>query len=326
MNPRRDFVLPLRLLAASLAGLALCECGVPPATSGAALNGPTNGTPSSASRDFKFRTIVDRADRTFNEALGINDSRTVAGYYGSGATDHSSQGYTTVPPFAQKDFTAENYPGALQTEVTSINGSGDTAGVWTDNSGAVRGFIDWNGVFTSYNDPNAAGATEILGLNDSGIAVGVFVDSYGHLHGFTLNQATGTFQTIDITGATNTTVTGINDNGDIVGYSSSRSQNVGFLESSGNFTPVSYPGAVSTMALGINAHDSVVGGYLDGSGKTHGFLLQNPLNDPQWTSIDDPQGVGTTMLNGINDRLNMVGYYVDSGGNTIGVLVERKKM
>jgi hypothetical protein len=309
-------------VAASIATLAFAACSglstTPPPPLGASY-----AVPAPSLHDFKFKTIVNPADRTFNEALGINDGRTETGYYGAGL--QPPQGYLAVPPFSKKDFTSENYPDATQTTVNAINGSGDTAGGWAVDSGTVQGFIDWNGVFTSYSDPNATGATEILGLNDSGVAVGFYSDSHGDRNGFTLNQATGTFQTLDVPGATNTTASGINDSGDVVGYYSSGSETVGFLEKNDGSTTISYPGAVLTMALGINAHDSVVGSYVDSYGKTHGFLLTSPLKNPQWRSIDVPQGVGTTMLNGINDRLNMVGSYVDASGDTIGVLVERKK-
>lgn len=311
----------LSLFTFSALALTACSASMVPGSSSSS-NTLSAGT---TFRAFKFRTIVNPADRSFNEALGINDGRTVAGYYGNGSAGHPSQGYTAVPGFAKNDFTSEDFPGAAQTQVAAINGSGDTAGNWLGISGPAGGFIDWNGTFTSYSDPNATGATEILGLNDSGIAVGFYVGSSSLRYAFTLNRATGTFAPVTPPSATDVTAAGINDAGDIVGYYASRSTNVGFLEKNGSFTTIAYPGAVSTMALGVNARDAIVGTYVDSYGKTHGFLLRSPLNRPAYLSIDDPQGVGTTTLNGINDRLNMVGCYVDGGGNTIGVLVERKK-
>lgn len=325
MRFRAQFFSALPLVLANAIGLTLTACSTP-SSSAVVPEGVSPIAPSAASRDLKFRTIVNPADRTFNEALGINDGRTVAGYYGNGAAGHPSQGYTAVPPFQKEDFTGENYPGASQTQVTAINRSGDTAGVWRDSSGAAHGFIDWNGVFAGYDDPNATGGTQILGLNDSGIAVGFYVDSSNERRGFSLDRATGTFTTISVSGATSVTAAGINDNGDIVGYYSTEYENVGFLRKNGNSTTVVYPGALLTTALGVNSHDAVVGAYVDPEGKTHGFLLQHPFNGPAYDSIDDRQGVGTTTLNGINDRLNMVGYYVNSSGDTMGILVERKKM
>lgn len=314
-----------RFLATSfvIAGIALTACG---GSSTPASPGPANGAlPSSVSGAFKFKAIVDPADRTFNEALGIDDGRTVAGYYGSGATGHPNQGYTAVPGFSKKDFSEENYPGAAQTQVRAINGSGDTAGFWVDSGGVVRGFIDWNGVFTSYNDPNAVGATEILGLNDSGIAVGFYVGASNIRYAFTLDRATGTFTAVSPPSASNVTAAAVNDSGDIVGYYGAPSSSTGFLDINGAFTTLTYPSSSSTLALGVNSHDAIVGSYSDASG-THGFWLHDPLTRPAYVSIDAPQGAGRTTLNGVNDRLNMVGYYIDGSGNTIGLLVERKKM
>jgi hypothetical protein len=68
------------------------------------------------------------ADVTFNQALGINSSGMVAGYFGSGAAGPPNQGYTVAPPYAQPNFTNENFPGSVQTQVTGINNIGTTVG------------------------------------------------------------------------------------------------------------------------------------------------------------------------------------------------------
>ena len=60
--------------------------------------------------------------------------------------------------------------------------------------------------------------------------------------------------------------------------------------------------------------DWVVGAYMDASGLTRGFIF----NDGHFTSVDDPEGVGTTTINGVNDRGQIVGFYVDANGNTDG--------
>jgi hypothetical protein len=306
---------------------ALSGCGGPSAPTALpnsdAVASARTGTP--ATRTFKFKTIDNAADPTFNQLLGINDDRTAAGYDGSGNAGHPSQGYTAVPPFKRANFTGENYAGSVQTQVTAINNLGDTAGFWIDTNGVTRGFIDWNGVFTSYENPNAVGTTVILGLNDSGIAAGFYVGSSASRHGFTLDQATGVFTPVAPPEATNVTAAGINDDGDVAGFYSSTSQTIGFLHKGGTFSSVSYPGATATTARGINIHDAIVGGYIDASGNHHGFLLLDPLKAPQWRSIDDPKGIGTTTINGVNDRVNMVGFYVDSVGNTDGMLIERKR-
>ncbi|MGB6599925.1 MAG: hypothetical protein WBE77_02445, partial [Candidatus Cybelea sp.] len=78
--------------------------------------------------DFTFTTINNNTDPTFNQLLGINDKMTISGYYGSGAADHPNRGYTVVPPYAQGNFTAEDFPGSAQTQVTCLDNKGNTGG------------------------------------------------------------------------------------------------------------------------------------------------------------------------------------------------------
>jgi hypothetical protein len=130
--------------------------------------------------------------------LGINDRGVISGYFGSGASGHPNKGYTIRPPFGQQNYTDENFPGSVQTQVTAINNLGDTAGFWVDGNGNNFGFIDWNGVFTSYKNPNTGTGTvnQLLGLNDRGMAVGFYTDGNGVNHGYELNQRTGKFSEI----------------------------------------------------------------------------------------------------------------------------------
>jgi hypothetical protein len=285
-------------------------------------------SPDAAATTYKFKTINNDTDPTFNQLLGINDSRIIAGYYGSGASaSHPNKGYTVVAPYGQANFTSENYPGSVQTQVTCIDNLGNTGGFWIDGKGVNRGFLEWNGVFTSYAAPKAAKGkvTQILGLNDSGIAVGFYTDGKSINHGFTLNQQSGKFTPVTPPGATNVTVSAINNNGDVVGFYSYGSEMIGFLEKNGQFSTFHYPSSTVTQPFGVNDRDAIVGGYVDSASAMHGFLLTNPLTKATYQSIDDPNGVGTTTINGINNRMNMVGFYVDSSGNTDGMLVERKK-
>jgi hypothetical protein len=318
-----------RLSVAAALGMAAmlptaCGGSLTPAT---APNANAESTRSIApdAASFKFKTIDNDTDLTFNQLLGINNSRVISGYYGSGASpSHPNKGYTVVPPYKQANFTAENYPGSVQTQVTCIDNLGNTGGFWVDGKGVNRGFIEWNSVFTSYADTHAKNVTQVLGLNDSGYAVGFYTDKKGVNHGFMLNQSSGTFTPVTPPGGTNVTAAAINNNGDIAGFYSSGSQTIGFLEKNGKFSTFSYPKSNVTTPLGVNDKDDIVGAYTVGSA-THGFLLQNPLTKAKFQSIDDPNGIGTTTINGLNDRLNMVGFYVDSSGNTDGVLIERKK-
>lgn len=270
---------------------------------------------------YTFRTLDDQLDPTFNQLLGINDGNVIAGYFGSGATGHPNKGYTLSRPDRLGNYTNENFPGSVQTQVTAINNLGDTAGFWIDANGNNFGFIKWQGRFTSYRDPHTGKGTvnQLLGLNDEGIAVGFYTDANGINHAYALNRSTGKFNAIVPTDGTNAIATGINDKGDVVGfYTETNGSVVGFLLKGETFTELEFPNATSTTPFGVNVFDQVVGSYVDSAGLMHGFLLSNPLKQAHWQSIDDPNGVGTTTVNGINDHADLVGFYVDSAGNTDG--------
>jgi hypothetical protein len=323
-------ILPAAALGATAMLVAACSgASLTPAAPGALAPSGAARSPAApnleSSKTFQFITLDNANDPTFNQLLGINSREKIAGYFGSGLSGHPNKGYTLKPPYGQNDYKNENYPGSAQTQVTALNNLGDTAGFWVDNSNVNRGFVEWNGVFTSYKDPKTGAGTvnQILGLNDKGIAVGFYTDASGINHGFTLDQATGKFKPVNPPGGMNVTASGINGLGDITGFysTSSSGPDVGFIEKNGQFSTFSFPAGASTTPLGINDRDQIVGSYMDGSGNMHGFLLSRPLSHAKWVSIDDPNGVGTTTINGLNDRGRMVGFYVDAAGNTDGMLI-----
>jgi probable HAF family extracellular repeat protein len=296
-----------------------------------ATSGPASASANVASRadTFKFTTINNPADVTFNQLLGINDKFTISGYYGSGMTGHPNRGYTVVAPFPPGVFTAEDFPGSVQTQVTCIDNKGNTGGFWIGPKGVNRGFIEWNGVFTSYTHPTAkATVTQILGLNNDGIAAGFYTGKNGVNHGFTLDQATGTFTPIVPPGATNVTASAINNKGDVVGFYTTGSQvTLGFLykKATKTYTVFRFPGSNNTTPFGVNDGNAIVGSYVDAKDAMHGFLLTDVLTTAKFTSIDDPNGVGTTTINGIApSTLDMVGFFVDGDGNTDGMIIQPK--
>ena len=275
-----------------------------------------------------FTTHGDSLDPTFNQLLGINDFGEIAGYFGSGATDHPNKGYTVNAPYNQSEFVNENYPGSVQTQVTVINNVDHTVGFWADAAGDNFGFVDHDGKFTNVVDPNApkaGGATptvqQLLGVNDENIAVGFYTDSAGNNHGFTYNINSGGFNAVNIAGYSSVTATGINDYGHISGFVQNGANSEGFLEENGKIDLLTGPkGAVSVQALGVNNEDQVVGSYTDAAGNTHGFLYDE--SSKSYATVDDPNAKGMTVVNGINDTGQLVGFYLDAHGNTDGMLVQ----
>ncbi len=172
------------------------------------VNNPHTPTPSQVDKGV--------SPQIENQLLGVNDSNIAVGFFNDEAGH--SHGYTYNINTGK--FSADiNDPHAVSTVTAAINNSGEIAGFYTDKSGAIHGFLDNNGQFTTVNAPGAS-ETELLGLNDHGIAVGFDVVK-GVNHGIIYNSFTHSFTTLDDPHATapgGTTLNGINDLGQIVGF------------------------------------------------------------------------------------------------------------
>jgi uncharacterized membrane protein len=126
----------------------------------------------------------------------------------------------------------------------------------------------------------------------------------------------GTFTTIAVPGASITSVTGINNAGQIVGeYSANLYTAYGFLDNGGTYTtlPATPTGMGQIVApTGINNAGQIVGIYANSAGFEQGFLY-NPVPAcvlcSNYTTIIDPSGLLGTSPTGINDAGEIVGYY-----------------
>ncbi len=274
---------------------------------------------------YTFRNVVNPADVTFNQLLGINNSGTISGYFGIGSASHPNQGYTVSPP-GYTSFTNENYPASVQTQVVAINSIGNTAGFYIDSGGNQHGFTDMGGTFRTVDDPLGAvaggGGTQLLSLNDHGQASGFYVDASGNMQGFTVTLGTNpTFSPLSFlpAGTIMSQAGGINNLGMVSGFYENLGVNAGFLydPTSHTLSTLMVPGSTLTEAFGLNNNGQVVGIYDDAMGVQHGFVWQGG----NFTTIDAPGSApGTTTLNGINDQGQLVGFFVDANDNTIGLL------
>jgi hypothetical protein len=115
-----------------------------------------------ADSEFHFRDIIFTGD-TFTQLLGINSADVIAGYHGSGAdAQHPNKGFTLILP---KQFTPENFPNSVQTQVIGINKHGSTAGFYIDAAGATHGFLLIKGTFSTVDLPGTT-FNQLLSLND----------------------------------------------------------------------------------------------------------------------------------------------------------------
>jgi len=318
----------LRIAAATVASGVLAAGAVALAGSASA-----STLSPSHSASYRFETLDNAQDVTFNQLLGINDRGLIAGYFGSGAQGHPNQGYLLQPPYGQGSYVNENFPGSVQTQVTGLNNRGVTVGFWSsmNNANMVNdnhGFVESDGHFRTADFPTGSPAAppvdQLLGVNDEDVAVGFYTDANGNNHGYEYNILTSRFSSVVDPAAPGASLAAaaINDLGQVAGfYTNPATGNTdGFLLSHGHLTDLAAPGASSTMALGVSSFDEVVGTYTVGSGSSavmHGFTWT-----PQhgFSTVDDPHGIGTTTINGVNDFGQLVGFYVDANGNTDGFL------
>jgi hypothetical protein len=287
---------------------------------------------------YRFKTLDNADDVTFNQLLGINNSGVIAGYFGSGAADHPNKGYKLSLRHGQARYANENFPGSVQTQVTGLNDNGDTVGFWSSmNTVSMMndnfGFYELNGhKFHSVEFPTGDNASppvnQLLGINDHDITVGFYTNGQGSNRGYTYNIRTKQFTRVLVPGyptgtaGPSLTAAAINNRGDIAGfYTDKHGKTDAFLDyKHGKFRTLDYPGATATQAFGVNDRDEVVGAYTVGTGSgatMYGFTWTPGRG---FVSVDDPQGRGTTTINGVNDGGDLVGFYVDATGNTDGFL------
>lgn len=288
----------------------------------------------SQASSYTFQTINNNTDPAFNQLLGINSAREIAGYYGDGSTVPNN-GYMVNSPYAQANFTINNFPSATatQTQVTGINGpssnpTGPTVvGFWGDAAGDNFGWVKL-GTAADTTVATPAGETgnvnQLLSVNNSNLAVGFYTDSVGNAHGYMYNITTGTYSPITPAGATSTTAAGIANNGVIAGFFTDGTGTHGFVDVGGTITPYDAPGSTATMFLGVNSNGDAVGNYIDASDVSHGILYDYLTNS--WLPIDDPNesaspafGIENTVVNSLNDAGDLVGFYSD-GANVDGFL------
>jgi hypothetical protein len=301
-----------------------------------AVAAPAGAATSRASKPhavtYHFRTLNNDHDLTFNQLLGIDNLGLIAGYFGSGAAGHPNKGYLLLPPlYDQRSYSNQNFPGSVQTQVTGLNDLGVYVGFWSNTnigvgSDANFGWYAEDGVFHEVNYPTSSPASpaidQLLGVNDLDIAVGFYMTSSMATFGYEYNIRTHKFSSVE-PGLTNVTAAAINNLGDVAGFYTNQSsgQQDGFLlRADGQFTDLAAPGACTTSALGVNDSDEVVGVYVPCSNP-------NALDGFTWTpragftTVNDPNGVGTTTINGVNDAGDLVGFYTTDNGNiTNGML------
>ena len=194
---------------------------------------------------------------------------------------------------------------------------------WLASSPAQAGYT-----FQNIINPLDPTFNQELGINNSGLIAGYF-GSGAILHpnqGYTYSG--GVFTPTNFPGSTQTQVTGLNNNGTLVGFwrrptGVGNDANFGFYEQSGVFHAVVDPSTTSTptvnQLLGVNDSNVAVGFYNDAANNAHGYTY-NITTGTFSSPINDPHGVSTTAA-GINNAGDIVGFYSTvTGGPANGFL------
>jgi hypothetical protein len=277
---------------------------------------------------FNYQTIDDPYDPA-TEILGINNLGKLVGVYGEGTPSDPYIGMLVHPPYQARNFFKENYPGAVDTILTSLNNTKTIAGWYQNSKGQIFGCTLWENLWTNYMDSklrhSSTQVTELLGINDDGLAPGFYKDSGGVVHAFELNTTTGQYVNISPPGSVESEATGISGRGDLVGWleTSKGGPKEGWFLKGGHYTFFNANGAQQTMPTAVNWSDDIVGSFVDAAG-THGFILTNPLTSQNYQTVDEPNSNNNTVIASLTDRHNMVGYYSDASGNIHGFLATLK--
>jgi hypothetical protein len=167
-------------------------------------------------RKVNFPTSTP-ASPAIDQNLGVNDEGIVVGFYND--DNNTSHGYeyniwtrqfsTVVDP---------NSPGASLT-AAATNDRGDVAGFYTNpTTGNTDGFLLRDGQFIDLA-VSGAPTTMALGVNNNDEVVGVYTPSgTTALHEFTWTPRHGFTTVDDPRGTGTTTINGVNDRGQLVGF------------------------------------------------------------------------------------------------------------
>ena len=233
-------------------------------------NGVTRGFVRFSDGSFSDPIVDPNDTEGFTEGRGINNSRTVNGDYG----------VSIVHSFflSGGTFTEYDVPGAIQTNLLSINDAGNfTGGFDPDGNGIFQGFVSVGGVITSFSVPDALSTFAYEINNSNQLVVGYFVapPAPGILHGYYRDANETLHFPIDPPGSTFTVLFGLNDRNWVVGrYVSSGVTHGLFFVPPNNFFTFDYPGSSFTSLNGINDQGTICGRYVDASGIAHGFLAR----------------------------------------------------
>jgi hypothetical protein len=178
---------------------------------------------------------TNNASPQVDQLLGVNDHDVAVGFYAN--AQGNNRGYTYN--INTHVFTRVLVPGAPSGKAgpsltaAAINDYGDVAGFYAKTSSQTDAFILYgNGKFVTLAVPGAT-MTQAFGINDHDEVVGAYTIGSGSsavTHGFTWRPGHGFTTVDDPHGMGATTINGVNNAGDLVGfYTDSAGNTDGFV-------------------------------------------------------------------------------------------------
>jgi len=164
------------------------------------------------------------------------------------------------------------------------------------------------GTFTQIDFPNST-QTFCVGLDAAGDVSGSYADAHGNWHGFLLQGQN--YITVDYPGGQNTYVQGMNNSGQLVGYTGAGSNFFSFVYDIRHqfFTQISYPGASATTAFALSDSGAVAGQFVDSGDVVRGFEMLGS----GFRRIA-PRAATTASVTGITTAGTLVGFFSISTG------------
>ena len=183
----------------------------------------------------------------------------------SAQTSSSGGGYYN---FIYNNGSMSEIPGLQQANTNALNSSGEIVG----QTYYAYAYIYQNGTLQNIAPYNSSA----VAINATGEVVGSYysnVNNVGTNHAFL--YANGVFQSL-FPNTVNSTASGINSSGQVVGYSTDSAGNTyAFLYNNGSVTNLGTLGGTYSDAYGINSLGQIVGQSTDSAGNTYGFLYSN---------------------------------------------------
>ncbi|SPE57226.1 hypothetical protein SBV1_270025 [Verrucomicrobia bacterium] len=259
-------------------------------------------------------------------AFGINDNRTVTGFY----TDPTTGDVLSYVIERGELTTGISAPGATITSLGPANNRGVESGNFGDETNQQAGFYDIRrGTFTTLPEIPGLPFSFGNGINDFGHGSGVSYasgDFYNGGNGLGQNWIWDgeNYSFYTVPGAVNgAEAGGINNRDQVSGlYLDSSGLPKGFVKDGTNFTTLAVPGATYTVAYGINDRGVVAGTYLIAPHGHHGFVW----SEGTFITVDDnsADSAGTGWY-GLNEHGDLAGFYFDTTNHVAHALIGLRK-